>query len=85
MTTNKKMPTRGGNHLAGNTNGEIIADRFEQLKDQLAMGGYRLYRTDPRDGCVMLMAERIGMCQLYDSFEEIATLAAVIESKLRGA
>lgn len=95
MKTNNKKPTSGGNHLAGiedmKANERIVVDQtaenkaFQNLKARLALHGFQLYRTDPRDGFVVYLSERMGMFQLLPSIEAVADYAAALETiKQRG-
>lgn len=47
---------------------------FETLRARSALAGYRLLRTDERDGQVMYLVERSGIVRALRTIEDVESL-----------
>ncbi|RVT53963.1 hypothetical protein [Rubrivivax albus] len=47
---------------------------FETLRARAALAGYRLLRTDERDGQVMYLVERSGIVRALRTIEDVESL-----------
>lgn len=59
------------------TEARISDEQFAHLKDLFAFQGRRLYRSDPADGRILYFIERLGLVELADLDNALATLKAL--------